>query len=137
MMVTMVLVKVVLVIDHDSYDGDDDNGGTETIMQDSNFLWDFLFVDDDNDDDDDVCVLMVMVMMTVMNIMTVIIGMIVMKTKSATITTATNALAKLYSTLAKRPSKIGLLEGYILSYYYYSNSRTDQAFVRRTNIPTN
>ena len=59
--------------------------------------------------------IMMWMVMVMMNIMTVMIGMIVIKTKSATITTATNALAKLYSTLAKRPSKIGLLEGYILS----------------------
>ena len=33
------------------------------------------------------------------------------KDEISNITTATNALAKLYSTLAKRPSKIELLEG--------------------------
>ena len=42
------------------------------------------------------CIGMWMVMV-MMNIMTVMIGMIVIKTKSATITTATNALVELYT----------------------------------------
>ena len=42
---------------------------------------------------------MMWMVMVMMNIMTVMIGMIVIKTKSATITTATNALAKLFSSL--------------------------------------